>query len=501
MLRFRWLTPLVVFLFVGAVVVQAQDTSCPVLVQQALATVEDVCSGLERNEACYGHQSLQADVVGDIRFDTVGDIAALENIERLTLSGLDEANAVWGVSVLSVQANLPDTLPGQNVTFLLFGDMSIENVNAATSEAVEVPGVENPIAIGSTITGVIDDATPEVVYGFQAEAGTIINITLNSTDSALDPYLILRDGNGNTLAENDDSEGLNSAIMDFTIPETGVYLIAATRFGFAAGSSSGGFELSLASSYAAPMQAFYLTSGIGDAACAEAPESGLLVQTPDGAGEVRFLINEVQIDIGSTVFVQAQPNNIMQVRVLEGRARVEAFGVARFVPEGAVVQVPMDSRPSAIGAPSDVKPYVPEELTALPVTTLPTSIQIADEATQEDLARGGDVVVTLTWDNDADMDLYLTEPNGNTVYFGSPSSFSGAQLSQDANAVCASRDESIEIITWPTGQPRLGEYTVEVSEYEICDDGGASWELTVTIGGEIVLSESGTGEATFTFSR
>lgn len=30
----------------------------------------------------------------------------------------------------------------------------------------------------------------------------------------------------------------------------------------------------------------------------------------------------------------------------------------------------------------------------------------------------GDVQVTLTWNNTADLDLYVTEPNGETIYYG-----------------------------------------------------------------------------------
>ncbi len=33
----------------------------------------------------------------------------------------------WGVALLSVQANLPDTLPGQSVIFMLLGDTQVEN--------------------------------------------------------------------------------------------------------------------------------------------------------------------------------------------------------------------------------------------------------------------------------------------------------------------------------------------------------------------------------------
>ena len=60
-----------------------------------------------------------------------------------------------------------------------------------------------------------------------------------------------------------------------------------------------------------PMQAFYLTTGIGDAGCNEAPESGVLIQTPEGVSEVTFNINGVDVAMGSTVLFQAQPDAAM----------------------------------------------------------------------------------------------------------------------------------------------------------------------------------------------
>ncbi len=36
--------------------------------------------------------------------------------------------------MLRIQANLPDTMPGQNVTILLFGDVSIYNADSEDDE-------------------------------------------------------------------------------------------------------------------------------------------------------------------------------------------------------------------------------------------------------------------------------------------------------------------------------------------------------------------------------
>jgi hypothetical protein len=54
---------------------------------------------------------------------------------------------IWGVALMRLQANIPETLPGQNVTFLLFGDVEIRN-------AVET-NVE-PITVNVTSTGDIN---------------------------------------------------------------------------------------------------------------------------------------------------------------------------------------------------------------------------------------------------------------------------------------------------------------------------------------------------------
>src|SRR5215213_9182619 len=101
------------------------------LLDQALQAIQSSCDGLGRNRACYGNNSVQAEPNGNIKlkFDTSGDQAAIRDIKTLSTSPLDPAKKTWGLSLLKLQANLPDTLPGQNVTFLVFGDAAIQNVS------------------------------------------------------------------------------------------------------------------------------------------------------------------------------------------------------------------------------------------------------------------------------------------------------------------------------------------------------------------------------------
>lgn len=115
---------------VESLVTTTPALSCDQVVDAALQTVVSACDGLGRNQACYGNPRLQADFRegASVRFDASGDRVELLSLLRLAASPFDQAAGVWGVAVLKAQANLPDTLPGQNVTFLIYGDASLETV-------------------------------------------------------------------------------------------------------------------------------------------------------------------------------------------------------------------------------------------------------------------------------------------------------------------------------------------------------------------------------------
>lgn len=73
----------------------------------------------------------------------------------------------------------------------------------------------------------------------------------------------------------------------------------------------------------------------------------------------------------------------------------------------------------------------------------------------------GDVQVTLTWDGGSDIDLWVTEPNGGTIWWGVPTSTTGGLLDYD------DRDGyGPENIYWPTGRAPQGTYRVRVHYYE-----------------------------------
>ncbi len=103
---------------------------------------------------------------------------------------------------------------------------------------------------------------------------------------------------------------------------------------------------------APPMSAFTFQSGSNDSPCAAAPPSGMLIQTPEGVGQVRMLVNEVVVNLGSTGFMQSQPGGFLSLTVIEGSG---GFGDGEnFVPinEGEQGQIPMGENNQPNGEPT-----------------------------------------------------------------------------------------------------------------------------------------------------
>jgi hypothetical protein len=220
-----------------------QETpSCQAILTRAMDTLKNVCSDLGRNKACYGHDTVRAELRSEeIRFSTLGDIVPIQMVKKITTSALDLQRGTWGLSLLKLQANLPDTLPGQNVTFLIYGDISIENLS------------------------------------------------------------------GN-------------------------------------------------------MQSFYFTSGLGDLKCNQAPDSGILIKSPNHT-QVTFTANGVQITMASTVLLRAEKGRAMDVQLLEGHANVRTKSGTTTLVSGQHVSVSLGG---SSGLEPQGKPSAPKSAPSNP---------------------------------------------------------------------------------------------------------------------------------------
>lgn len=104
-------------------------------------------------------------------------------------------------------------------------------------------------------------------------------------------------------------------------------------------------------------------------------------------------------------------------------------------------------------------------------------------------AGQGDVEVAMTMSLATDLDLYVTDPSGTTVYYGNRDVFSGGHLDLDANAACSgNRGVQAEHVYWPEGRAPAGNYTVRVAHYMSCVQGRPiDYRVTVRACGETVV--------------
>jgi hypothetical protein len=347
----------------------AAQADCPTIVQSALDATDVACDGTGRNQACYGNINLNAvaqEGIPEFDFDAPGDIVDVAGLQTLELEPLDAASDIWGIALMRLQANLADTLPGQNVTFLLFGDVEIRN-------AVET-NVE-PVTLNVTSDGDINvrsgpSTNDERIAGLSGGQSVITNGRVE-------------DGSWLRIELEDGTSGWVSAELVTTDGDITMLNVVD--------------PLALPPPPLNPMQAFYFKTGVGDAPCEEAPDSGILIQTPEGVGQITLTVNEAEVQLGSTVYLQTLADDEMAVNVVENQATVSALGVTRFVPAGSRVRVPLDANLAANGPPSEPEPYDNADLAALPVGHMPRAVEVAAALTQAEIEALG-IPIAGIWD-------------------------------------------------------------------------------------------------------
>ncbi len=309
-MRKRWTLGIAMVFFSLLLVVQqvglTQD-DCPALVTQALQSVGERCEGLARNSACYGFQRVNAtfsqEQPDDI-FDEPGDSVGLTTLAGITTAPLDEQLEEWGVAVMSVQANLPDMLPGKAAVFLLLGDVTLENaIGADDAFQPADPPIDLNVLTNSNIRS--RPSRQANVIGSAPEGGSLTTDAISADQQWL---RVVFDGRTPGWIFRD----LVQPASDITnLP---VY----------------------SNESRTPMQAFYFKTGVGELTCNEAP-SLLMVQGPEGAA-VDITANGVNIRITSTIVLETVDGNLMKIMTVVGAAEVDGVSI----PAGFQAEVPLD---------------------------------------------------------------------------------------------------------------------------------------------------------------
>lgn len=182
--------------FVTSVV--AQSETCSSFVNQALEQLSANCGNLERNNACYGFNNVQAtffDALSPDAFDQPNDRVALSSLQSITTTPLNTVTQEWGIAVVKAQANLPDALPGQAVTFLLMGDVQL-------TTGVEQDSDQNPMQAIYFTTGINDtrcSEAPDSALIIQGPENITVNLKVNGANISLGSTLIFRSSGSNSM--------------------------------------------------------------------------------------------------------------------------------------------------------------------------------------------------------------------------------------------------------------------------------------------------------------
>lgn len=325
------------------ILIQAQgDSNCPVLVQQALESVGNSCTNLDRNNACYGFNRVNATFVEtqpEDFFSAPSDRTNLTALQTIQTAPLDTPENIWGIAVMNVQANVPGSLPGQAVIFMLLGDVQVENAVDPTvaftpAEPVNVTVLTTANARSGPSTN--NNVIASVPQGTQLQADglnrdkTWARVLVNGAPAWISRDLLRPEVQG-TLAAL-------PVITDNTLT---------------------------------PMQAFYFKTGVSDISCTESPPSILVVQGPERV-KVELTVNGAAIEMGSTIGLMTTASNRLLVMTIDGSAR--AGGIE--IPAGFVLEAPLSEDGKSLDGPwTNFRSLTPQELNALdPLKNLPPGL-------------------------------------------------------------------------------------------------------------------------------
>ncbi len=98
-----------------------------------------------------------------------------------------------------------------------------------------------------------------------------------------------------------------------------------------------------------------------------------------------------------------------------------------------------------------------------------------------------DLLVELTWDGTADLDLVVTTPSGYRISYLNPTA-QGGTLMADTNRFCASSLTSQERVAFPWREQPEGEFFVTINYALACgvENDPVQWRLIVRSGTEVV---------------
>lgn len=198
----------------------------------ALEQLSELCQGMGKNQICYGTQDIEAtqvsNLVEDFNFDDPGDIENLANIGSVNLEPLTLQNPNWATALILAQAVLPNSLPGQNITILLVGDVQLIPLG---EDSGGVQSFSFSTGIGRTIcnefnldgmfiqTASTTDRQALNINGARVELSSLAFVSTNTNDDALF-QISMMNGHSWVNTEGSDQKDIGTG-QQLTVYESG----------------------------------------------------------------------------------------------------------------------------------------------------------------------------------------------------------------------------------------------------------------------------------------
>jgi hypothetical protein len=349
--------------------------TCPAQAAAAFNATRLICENLQDGQACLGNGIVETTArVEGAALAQPADRRALTDFSSLRLRTLDTENGL-----LTVLAARPRMLTTNNqlvnVLLIAFGDVTLTD-DADVVQEVAGQRTGRVIADFGLNIRRRPDGGADVLW--QLRPGETVTVTGRLADRSW-VRVIIPNGFGTPgwvyAPYLDVAGGIETvAVVDVNTPAPTPVPQQTPEF--------------------TNMQALLVSSRDVDPACADAPNSGLLLQTPDGvAARVRTRINKVIVEFNGTLFIRSQPNGSFSAIVLEGEARFIAGGFRSETVAGQEVVVSVDGQLQATSAPvpDTYDPALVRNLPAallgrpvvLPVVEAPTVSEAAAPSTAE----------------------------------------------------------------------------------------------------------------------
>ncbi|MEZ4671073.1 MAG: LysM domain-containing protein [Anaerolineae bacterium] len=187
---FRKLFVILLLLACSIAAVHAQSADCPDIVEQALKPVGSVCDPLNRNAACYGSNSVNTVTVApqpENFFSAPGDMSELQAFREIHPQPMDAIAKTFGVAVLNIQANVPNTLPGQAVLFMLVGDARL--TNEVSPDSTDQTPFQSFYFLPSA--GGLNCYESEPILTIQSPGNIAVTMHFNGVDTEFSPGTLL----------------------------------------------------------------------------------------------------------------------------------------------------------------------------------------------------------------------------------------------------------------------------------------------------------------------